>query len=269
MNNSGIRHSRSIVRARARARARARTGAVAACALVSLAVLTGCGGSGSADSATGASPSASAAETSAAASAVKPLTSGELESAALVKADLTGYEVSTPAKAEIVAADGVEVSGEECVPLGRAVAGTAVGKPAAATYRRVTGAAASGEAALDINTGTVTLASYASAAEATAALKSVADAVTACAGGFQWTAGGEQLDVGKVTVGTAPKAGDEAVAFTAVTPLDGVDAPWKVVVFRDGATLAHFTVFNVGATTSGKDFTFPADLVTAQADKLA
>ncbi|WP_369033333.1 hypothetical protein [Streptomyces adonidis] len=265
MNNSGIRHPRSTVRAR--------TGAVAACALVSLAVLTGCGGSGSGDSAADVSPSASDAETSAAASAVKPLTSGELESAALVKADLTGYEVTTPAKAEITAADGVKVSGEECAPLGRAVAGTAVGEPTAATYRRVTSAggtgATSAEAALDINTGTVTLASYASAADATAALKSVTDAVTACAGGFQWTVGAEQLDASKVTEGTAPEAGEEAVAFTAVTPIDGVDAPWKVVVFRDGATLAHFTVANVAAMTSGEDFTFPADLVTAQAGKLA
>ena len=61
----------------------------------------------------------------------------------------------------------------------------------------------------------------------------------------------------------------EAVAFTAVTPVDGVDPPWKVVVFRDGATLAHFTVANVAAMTSGEDFTFPTGLVTAQADKLA
>ncbi|WP_327695005.1 hypothetical protein [Streptomyces sp. NBC_00459] len=259
MNNSGIRHSRSI--------ARARTGAVAACVLVSLVVLSGCGSSDSGDSVDAdVSTSASAAETTAAASAVKPLTSGELESAALAKADLTGYEVTTPVKAEITAADGVKVSGEECAPLGRAVAGTAVGEPAATTHRRVTGGSG---AALDINTGTVTLASYASVDEATAALKSVADAVTACAGGFQWTVGSEQLDASKVTEGTAPKAGEGAVAFTAVTPIDGVDAPWKVVVFRDGATLAHFTVANVAAMTSGEDFTFPADLVTAQAGKLA
>ncbi|WP_405537407.1 hypothetical protein OG787_31795 [Streptomyces sp. NBC_00075] len=247
---------------------------MAACALVSLAVLTGCGGSDSGDSAAAdVSPSASAEGTSAAASAVKPLTTPQLESAALVKADLTGYEVSTPAEAEIKAAGGVEVSGEECLPLGRAVAGAAVGEPAATAHRRVTGGDSSGdtsaEAALNINTGTVTLASYASAADATAALKSVTDAVTACAGGFQWAVGAEQLDASKVTEGTAPEAGEEAVAFTAVTPIDGVDAPWKVVVFRDGATLAHFTVANVAAMTSGEDFTFPADLVTAQAGKLA
>ncbi|KUL40873.1 hypothetical protein [Streptomyces regalis] len=267
MNRSGIRRSRF------------RTGALAASALVSVVVLTGCGGSGGSDSATGesASPSASpsAGQASTAASPVKPLTAAELEKASLAKADLSGYQVATASKAETTAAKAVKVSGEECVPLGRAVAGTAVGEPAETTHRRVTGnsgtggASSSESAALDINTGMVTLASYASADEAAAALKSVGDAVTACAGGFEWTAGGEKLEAGKVTKGTAPEAGEEAVAFTAVTPIDGVDAPWKVVVFRDGATLAHFTVANAGSMISGEDFTFPADLVTAQADKLA
>ncbi|MGW2046679.1 hypothetical protein ACWCPF_16080 [Streptomyces sp. NPDC001858] len=88
------------------------------------------------------------------------------------------------------------------------------------------------EAALALNTGVITLASYASA-----------DA--------------------------APAAGEEAVAFTAVAPLVGVDTRWKAVVFRSGATLAHFTFANAGSMVSGGDFAFPAELVTAQAKKLA
>lgn len=265
MNRSGIRHSH------------ARSTALAASALVSLLALTGCGSeSDSADAATEASPAAtaSAAQESAAVPAAKPLTAAELDKASLTKADVAGYAVAAPSKAEITAAEATKVTGEGCLPLGRALAGTAVGEPAATAHRRVTGngdtgAATSEAAAMNINTGMVTLASYASADEAAEALKSVGDAVTACAGGFQWTAGGEELAASKVTKGTAPKAGEEAVAFTAVTPIDGVDAPWKVVVFRDGATLAHFTVANAGSMASGKDFTFPADLVTAQAGKLA
>ncbi|MFD7133483.1 hypothetical protein [Streptomyces sp. NPDC059894] len=265
MNRTGIRRSRT------------RATALTASALVSLLALTGCGGeSDSTDAApqSTSSATASAAQESTAASAAEPLTAAELDKAALTKADATGYEVATPSKAEITAAEATTVTGEECLPLGRALAGTAVGEPAATAYRRVTGngatAAASSEAAaLDINTGMVTLASYASADEAAAALKSAADAVTTCSGGFQWTAGGEDLSATEVTQDTAPKAGEEAVAFTAVTPVDGVDTPWKVVVFRDGATLAHFTVANAAAMMSGEDFTFPADLVTAQAGKLA
>ncbi len=243
---------------------------MAACALASLAVLTGCGSSDSGDSAaTDVSASASAAETSAAASAAKSLTAAELETASLAKADLSGYEVSALGKADTAAIDAVEAGGEECVPLGRVMAGSAVGEPASATHRRVTGNGDSSAGAADINTGVVTLASYASADEAAAALKSVGDEVTACADGFEWTVADEKQDAGKVTKTTAPEAGEEAVAFTAMTALDGVGVPWKAVVFRDGSTLAYFSVFNTNAMVSGTDFTFPADLVTAQADKLA
>ncbi|MFE2062830.1 hypothetical protein ACFXDH_10535 [Streptomyces sp. NPDC059467] len=192
--------------------------------------------------------------------------------ASLAVADVKGYQVGTPGKAEAFAAEAVEVSGAECVPLGCAVAGAAVGKPAAVTHRRVTGDGGGGtaeEAAVDINTGMVTLASYASADDAAAALKSVGEAVTPCGGGIDWTAGDEKLAVGKVVKHTAPQGGAEAVAFTAVTAVDGVDAPWKVVVFRQGATLAHFTVANAGSLVSGEDFAFPAALVSAQADRPA
>lgn len=262
MNRSGPRHSR------------VRATVLAASALVSAVALTGCGGDGDGDggSAAKASSTATAAQGSDA-SGAKPLTAAELDKAALTKADATGYQVATPSKAETTAAEAVKVTGEGCEPLGRVMAGTAVGESTATAYRRLTGKGGAGgsseAAALDINTGMVTLASYASADEAAAALKSVGDAVTACAGGFQWAAAGEKVSANKVTKNTAPKAGEEAVAFTAVTPVDGVDAPWKAVVFRDGATLAHFVVANATSMMSGKDFTFPAELVTAQAGKLA
>ncbi|MEU6381241.1 hypothetical protein [Streptomyces sp. NPDC046909] len=232
---------------------------------MSVTLLSGCGGSGDSGSdAVDDSASASAGQTSAAASAVKPLSAAELDKASLVKADLTGYEVSTLSKADTDAIDAVKVGGEECRPLGRTIAGGAVGEPAAASHRRVTGNGDSSAEALDINTAVVTLASYASADEAAAALKSIGEAITACAGGFEWTVADEQLDATKVTKTAAPEAGEEAVAFTVLAS----GAPWKAVVLRDGATLAHFTVANTNAVVSGKDFAFPADLVTAQADKL-
>ncbi|MFJ8142617.1 hypothetical protein [Streptomyces sp. NPDC096013] len=204
---------------------------------------------------------------------MKPLTAEELDKASLVKADVAGYEVKAATKAEVTAADAVKVTGAGCQPLGRAVAGAAVGEPDANVSRRVTGngadALSAEEEAVDINVGMVTLASYASSDDAATALKSVGDAVAACAGGFEWTAGGELLKASKVARDKAPTAGEEAVAFSAVTPVDGVSAPWKVVVSRKGATLAHFVVSNAGSMVSGKDFTFPADLVTAQTGKLA
>jgi hypothetical protein len=257
VNRSGIRHS-SV-----------RTAAAAASVLVSVVALTGCGGdSDSADPAAKTSSSATAGQGSDA-SGAKPLTAAELDKAALTAADADGYRVSTPKTAETTAAEKTKVTGEECEPLGRVMAGTAVSGSDATVYRRVTGTATSKAAALDLNTGMITLASYPSADEAAAALKSVGDAVATCAGGFGWAVGGEKLSAGKVTKDTAPKAGEEAVAFTAVTEVEGVGAPYKAVVFRDGATLAHLVVANTASLVSGKDFTFPADLVTAQAGKLA
>ncbi len=251
---------------------RFRTSVFVASTLISLTVLTGCGGSDSGEAVGGADSSASAGAETSAAAAVKPLTAEELGKASLVKADVAGYEVKAATKAEVAAAGAVKVTGAECEPLGRAVAGAAVGEPEAKVSRRVTGngadALSAEEEAVDINVGMVTLASYADSDDAAAALKSVGDAVTACAGGFQWTAAGELLKASKVGQDKAPAVGEEAVAFSAVTPVDGVSAPWKVVVFREGATLAHFVVSNAGSMVSGKDFTFPADLVTAQADKL-
>lgn len=264
VNRSCIRHSR------------VRTTALAASVLVSVVALTGCGGDSDSPAAEASSSSSATAAQGSGTSKAKPLTAAELDKAALTKADATGYQVATPSKAEITAAEAVKVTGAGCEPLGRVMAGTAVGESTATAYRRLTGnsgtvssKAKAKAAAFDINTGMVTLASYASADEAAAALKSVGDAVTACAGGFQWAADGEKVSAGKVAKDTAPKAGEEAVAFTAVTPVDGVDAPWKAVVFRDGATLAHFVVANTASMMSGKDFTFPAELVTAQAGKLA
>ncbi|MFG2969187.1 hypothetical protein ACGFZS_38560 [Streptomyces sp. NPDC048288] len=254
MNRSGIRNSRSSALT------------LAASALLSVTVLSGCGDSEVDDAVLDATSSATKGST--AASGVKPLTAAELDEAALEKADLTGYVVSTPGDAEAAAVEQAKVTGAECAPLGRAVAGAAVGEPTATAYRRVTGkpaAGASSEKALDFDTGMVTLASYADAEAASAALKTVA----ACTGGFQLTLQGETQKATKVAADTAPKAGDEAVAYTVTIPAEGTDVPWKVVMFRSGATLAQFTVVNGASAISGKDFTFPADLVTAQAGKLA
>ncbi|MFE2041769.1 hypothetical protein ACFXAZ_12700 [Streptomyces sp. NPDC059477] len=262
MNRSGIRHPRL------------RTAVPAVTALLSLALLTACGGDTDTGSEGGAGDSSAPASASAVSDA-KPLTAAELDAASLTKTDLAGYEFVEAPEADISVVEAVEVSDDPCLPVGRTVAGTTVGEADAAAYRRVTGGDSGGgsseEDFLNLNTGMVTLASYPSADAAAEALTSLGDAVAACAaGGFEVSVGGEELSVTKVTEDTAPEGGEEAVAFTAVTSVDGEDSPWKVLVFRDGATLAHFSLINAGAAVaSGEDFPFPADLVTAQADKLA
>ncbi|MEU9334998.1 hypothetical protein AB0D49_17790 [Streptomyces sp. NPDC048290] len=258
MHRPGIRHPRL------------RTPALTLTATLSLALLTACGGSG--DGSGGGSGGGDGKEAAPAAD-VKPLTAAELEKASLVTADLEGYKVVEAPDSDIRDVEAVKVTGEECTPVGRAVAGSALGEADAVTYRRVTGGdrgdGAGSEADLmNMNTGMATLASYASADAAAEALKSLTGAIADCSGGFEWTVGSEKLTANKVTEDTAPDGGEEAVAFTVLATVEGVDAPWKAVVFRDGATLAHFTLVNVAAIGTGEDFTFPAALVTAQAQKL-
>ncbi|MET8827822.1 hypothetical protein ABZX40_19435 [Streptomyces sp. NPDC004610] len=259
MHRPGIRHRHP------------RTTLAAATALLSLTLLTACGGSGGSGSgdAEGKDGDGTATPTTAAVvEEATPLTPAELETASLTKADLDNYEVAEAPESDVSAAEAAKVTGEDCAPAGRTIAGAALGTADATTHRRFTGGAADASDYLNINTGMVTLASYPSAADAAAALKTLGDAVTACADGFEWTIGGEKLTATEVTEDTAPDAGDEAVAFTVVSPVEGVDAPWKGLVFREGATLAHYSLVNAAAVDSGKDAPFPAVLVTAQADKL-
>ncbi|MEV7284226.1 hypothetical protein AB0O01_06605 [Streptomyces sp. NPDC093252] len=244
---------------------------LAATALLSLTLLTACGGSGSGDAEEKSGDGTATATATAKPAAVEeatPLTPAQLETASLTEADLDNYTVAEAPESDVSAAEAAKVTGEDCAPVGRTIAGATLGTADATTHRRFTGGAADASDYLNINTGMVTLASYPSAADAAAALKTLGDAVTACTDGFEWTVGGETLTATGVTADTAPDAGDEAVAFTVISPVEGVDAPWKGLVFRDGATLAHYTLVNAAAVDSGKDAPFPTALITAQADKL-
>jgi len=119
------------------------------------------------------------------------------------------------------------------------------------------------EAAFLTTTTAVTLASYDSPDHARSVLKALRSALATCEGGFS------SFGVDKVSTDTAPKAGDEAVAFT-VTPGqdDAQVGPTKTVVFRHGSILAQFGSEYPGATGPTDDFDFPTALVEAQAAKL-
>ncbi|MDV6288677.1 hypothetical protein R2F25_15130 [Streptomyces sp. UP1A-1] len=67
----------------------------------------------------------------------------------------------------------------------------------------------------------------------------------------------------------APGGADEAVAMTmTMVGEDGDEFPVKVVVTRKGATVASFTVLNLAAAGTGKDFAFPTEISDAQLAKL-
>ncbi|MFD3660180.1 hypothetical protein ACFWVF_06175 [Streptomyces sp. NPDC058659] len=251
-----------------------RSAAVAATA-VSLALLvTACGGgekSGDQGKGSGkeAAPSASASATSGA--PAKALSAAELEKLIVEQADLPGHQVQKAKAGEIALASAVSADKPSCTPLAHAMSYIATGKPAASAQRKAIevpkteGASASPEDALGALAAPVTgvaLGSYdgQGAQEAFASLKT---AGTECAGGFTLIGGGERTKISKLAPETLT-AGEESLAWTVTTDVDG--KPWvtKLVAFRQGNTLASFSTLSFGGTAKA----LPKAIIDAQAAKL-
>ncbi|MDQ0405811.1 hypothetical protein OIE75_22860 [Streptomyces sp. NBC_01723] len=214
----------------------------------------------------------------AAASGAPALTAAELEKAALAQADVKNGKVTKVSAADDVAKDKVKGDKAECEPLAFAETGVPLGEPAAAVKRSWTegpkkpsGDAGTEEAigaAFDLDKALVTLATYDDGG-AEAVLKDVKEAAGTCAGGFTFTAMGEPAKIAKVAQGEATGGADEAVAMTmTMVGEDGDEFPVKVSVTRKGSTVATFTVLNLAAAGTGKDFPFPTEISDAQLAKL-
>lgn len=244
---------------------------------LSLALVVGCDSSDSGTDDAKASSTAPRDSPSASVATAILLTAAELKKASLTTADVDGFTVKTPGKDDVFAQANVKAAKAACAPVAYVLSGAPLGDPSVTEQRQVTSkpdvsASTSPddlESAFDVSTTLVTLSSYADEAAAEAILKSVTDAGTACAGGFSATANGEKQQVTKLVEDTAPKGADEAVAFTATAVQDGSTGPMKLVVVRQGATVASFTSLNVASFISGDDFEFPTEIVEAQLDKLS
>ncbi|MFG2337057.1 hypothetical protein [Streptomyces yangpuensis] len=240
---------------------------------VSLALLATACGSDKADTKADAKPSGAAATS--AAPAVKAKTSAELEAAIVVQADLPNHLVKAPTAAELAGAAGAKSDKPECQPLVSAQSMNAVGTAAgtAGTRAIVKGKAPAADAspedkfkagmdALGGTTTSVYLASYEGkgAAEAFASLKT---AGTACAGGYTGSQTGDSLKITKVAPGAAVTAGDEAVAYTMTSDLDGETLTTELVAVRKGNTLATFSALSLTGAAEQ-----PKDVVETQVKKL-
>ncbi|WP_037708060.1 MULTISPECIES: hypothetical protein [unclassified Streptomyces] len=220
--------------------------------------------------------------------AAKALSAGKLEKLVVTKDDLEDHEVKKPGKDEAFEPGSVSVEKAECKPVAQALSALPAGDPAATAQRLVvhkTKAAEKGmpsveelgemtekqaeEATLDSLDITKTLTSLWSydADGAEQALATLRKAGKKCAGGFTMTADGEKQQVTKVTEEKV-SAGEDAVAWTIGTKQDGSAADTKVVVFRQGTTLAGFSSFNIASVTRGEDYKQPTALIDAQAAKL-
>ncbi|MEX0173641.1 hypothetical protein [Streptomyces sp. LMG1-1-1.1] len=241
---------------------------------VSLALLvTACGGGGKSDDAKDvgktAAPSATASATSE--PPAEALTAAELDELIVEQADLPGYQVQKAKAADLVKSDAVSTDKPSCKPIADGMSSVAAGKAAVSAQRKAievpkaggaTASPADALGALSAPVTSVTLGSYdgQGAQEAFASYKTAA---TDCAGGFTLIGGGEKTKITKVAPETV-SAGDEALAWTITTDMDGEPFVTKLVVLRKGNTLASFSTLSLGGTVKA----LPQAVIDAQATKL-
>ncbi|MEV0226621.1 hypothetical protein [Streptomyces sp. NPDC050704] len=220
--------------------------------------------------------------------AAKALTAAELEKLVVAQGDVEDHDIKKPGKDDVFEPGSVSVDKAECEPVAQVLSALPAGKPAASAQRLVvqeSEAAKKGmppmeeladmtekeaeEASidsLDITKTMTSLWSYAAdGAEQT--LGTLREAGKKCAGGFTMTVDGEKQQVAKVGEEKLT-AGEGAVAWTVGIKQDAAVVETKVVVFRQGATLAGFSSFNIAAVTRGEAFEQPTAVIDAQAAKL-
>ncbi|MGW2301064.1 hypothetical protein [Streptomyces sp. NPDC001809] len=247
-----------------------RSAAVAAGAVSLVLLVTGCGGGEkSGDKGGTGAPSASATS----APAAEALSDAELDKLIVATADVKGHQVTKTDDGDVVPAASVTADKAACTPIAHAMSLISPGSPAASVGRKVIeepkkDASASPEDAilggLGVRVTMVTLGSYdgQGAQEAFALVKK---AGAECAGGFGVAHLKEKSKVAKVAPETVT-AGDEAVAFTVTSDMEGKPFVSKLVVFRKGNTLASFSTISVAP---GGVKALPQAVVDAQVAKLS
>ena len=241
---------------------------------LSLALITGCSAGSSKDTdPAGSSPSARA------------LSTAQLKQRILAQDEVDGYKVNAVGEAA-PGRSGIRSSDEKCRPLAYVLTGLAPAAPATEIGRTVredkkdpTDDATSLDDLADgtfesslkdsmnLDITSLDLSSY-DGDGAEQALKALSTAVTSCATGFT---GGSSDDEQKVTEVTSVKPsgeGDDSVAFTAITDMDGDKAPLHAEVVRHGNTLATYFTMKIGEMMAGKTYTLPTAVIRAQSAKL-
>ncbi|MFD9288541.1 hypothetical protein ACFWBV_09585 [Streptomyces sp. NPDC060030] len=209
-------------------------------------------------------------------SAVKALSSAELEKVSLEQGDVAGHKITKTGPEDIAKPDEVTVDKKECEPIGFAFYGVERGDPVGNAGRKAVQEPKKDETAdpedllagmLDVTSSLVTLASY----DGDGAAKSLAelrDSAAKCAtGGFTLSVKGSKQKVTKLTEEKAT-GGEEALAWRVQMGEGDEAAPFKLVTLRQGETVATFFSFNLGKTGADADFALPAALIDAQAKKL-
>ncbi|MGY5010845.1 hypothetical protein ACWCY6_22640 [Streptomyces sp. 900105755] len=252
-----------------------RTCALAVGGALSLALITGCSG-GSSTSTSG---------TAREASTVKALNTAELKQRILAQGEVDGYKVNAIGKAAPNRST-VKSSDDKCRPLAYVLTGLAPADPASEIGRTVredkkdpTDHATSLDDmadgkfesalkdSLNLDVTSLDLSSY-DGDGAQQALRALSTALESCTKGFTGGAAGDEQKVTKVTPAKASGSGDESIAFTATTDMDGDKGPLHAEVVRYGNTVATYFTMNIGAMMTNKPYTVPPPVIKAQSTKL-
>lgn len=247
--------------------------------VLALALITGCGGgSDDKDASEGSDKGSSSSPTTAA----KALSAAELEKLLLAQGEVKGYKVASGDDTLPKSKSDVKADKAACAPLAYAMAGLAPGETDASVSNTVSkdpsaeagdksledATEADFEKAFDIDMTFVGLSSYAGDG-AEKAVKAVSDGVAACSGGFTITAQGEQQKLTKVSAGKAAGKGDESVAFSVDSAMDGAGtATFNTEVVRVGNTVTTYYTVNFVSAGAGKAAAIPTAVVDAQLAKL-
>ncbi|MFE7751913.1 hypothetical protein [Streptomyces sp. NPDC057428] len=253
---------------------RVRTTVVAAGALV-LCLATGCGPDdggekGPGDKGPGGKATASASPTAAATPEADPepvptsdgrtLTEAELARVALTTGELPGYEI---APLQGAGKRGTEKPDDAaCVPITAIINGSPEPAPAATVFRTAMDTSQEGKDDRTVVTEILTSHPKGGAEEL---LRSVRDAVRACADGFRTTGEDGPSTYTGVRALPAPNAGQESFAYEVTGSLEGARIPLVFHLVRTGSTVVTFYAADFLTDTAPE---VPAALVTAQAAKL-
>ncbi|MER6078019.1 hypothetical protein [Streptomyces sp. NPDC001833] len=251
-----------------------RTCALAVGGVLSLALITGCSDGSSTD----------ASDTARKASTVKALGTAELKQRILAQGEVDGYKVN--AIGEAATRSTIRSSDDKCRPLAYVLTGLAPADPASEIGRTVredkkdpTDDATSLDDmadgkfesalkdSLNLDITSLDLSSY-DGDGARQALRALSTALESCTTGFTGGTSGDEQKVTKVTPAKASGSGDESIAFTATTDMDGDKGPLHAEVVRYGNTVATYFTMNIGAMMTGKTYTVPPAVIKAQSAKL-
>ncbi|MET7690261.1 hypothetical protein ABZT06_20120 [Streptomyces sp. NPDC005483] len=207
--------------------------------------------------------------------AAKALSAAELEKLLLAKGDVTGYEAADGDDTLPKAKGEVKTDKADCAPPAHAMAGLAPGDTDAGASNTLTKSptatpSSEEEAVLDVEMTFVGLSSYDGDGDgAEKAVKAVADGIAACSGGFTITAQGEKQKITKVAAGKPSGKGDESVAFSVGSEMDGEGtATFNTEVVRAGNTVTSYCTVDFASLDSGKAAAVPTTLIDAQPAKL-